>query len=144
MKHLVVIVLLVVAMAAVPAVAQTAMPPAHDHAQGGAHNEVYAPCQQMMDEHMAEIKATSQALATNLAQLKSMLPLISSLNERDRWQANIAMWQAMADHFNHMVQQAERMRPMGMNCGMIGHGMTTMEHGAEDSHDHSVPPAKPQ
>ncbi|HYB76804.1 MAG TPA: hypothetical protein VEE85_01265, partial [Candidatus Bathyarchaeia archaeon] len=95
-------------------------------------------------EHVAEIKATSQALATNLAQLKSMLPLISNLNERDRWQANIAMWQAMADHFNHMVQQAERMRPMGTSCGMMGHGMTTMEHSAEEGHDHSAPPAKPE
>ena len=144
MKHLALIVLLTAAVAAIPARCQTATPPAHDHAQGQAHNDVYAPCQQMMEEHVAEIKATSQALATSLAQLKSMLPLISNLNERDRWQANIAMWQAMADHFNHMVQQAERMRPMGTSCGMMGHGMTTMEHSAEEGHDHSAPPAKPE
>lgn len=145
MKHLVLIVLLTVSIAAIPAGSQTATPPAPDHAPGQAHYEVYpSPCQQMMEEHVAEIKATSQTLATNLAQLKAMLPLLSNVNERARWQAEIAMWQAMAEHFNHMAQHAERMRPMGMSCGMMGHGMTTMERGAEDGHDHSAPPAKPQ
>lgn len=145
MKHLVLMVLFTVSMAAVRAHSQTAMP-AHDHTQSQTHHEEPVPsmCQKMMEEHVAEIKATSQTLATNLAQLKAMLPLLSNVNERARWQAEIAMWQAMADHFNHMAQHAERMQPMGMNCGMMGHGMTTMEHGAEDGHDHSAPPAKPQ
>ena len=145
MKHLVLIGLLTMTFAALPTAAQTAPPPAHDHAQSGTHYEVHpSPCQQLMQEHVAEIKATSQILVTNLAQLKSMLPLIATLNERDRWQANIAMWQALADHFSHMAEHAEHMQSMGMSCGTMGHGMTTMEHGAEDGHEHSAPPAKPQ
>jgi hypothetical protein len=146
MKYLALIVLLTAAVAATPARCQTATSPAHDHSQSQAHHEEPAPsvCEKMMEEHVAEIKATSETLAANLAQLKSMLPLITNLNERDRWQANIAMWQALADHFNHMAQHAEHMQSMGMNCGtMMGHGMM-MGHGTEDGHDHSAPPAKPQ
>lgn len=101
-------------------------------------------CKQMMEEHVAEMKATSQTLATNLAQLKATLPLINDVNERSRWQSNIAMWQAVADHFSHMVQHAEHMQAMGMGCGMMrGHGMM-MGHGTDDGHDKPTPPAKPQ
>jgi len=145
MKRLVLI--LVVAVAALPAGSQTSTPPGHDHSQSQAHHEEPVPsaCQQMMQKHAAETKAISETLATNLAQLKAMLPLINDLNERNRWQANIAMWQAMADHFNHMAKHAEHMQATGMDCGMMmGHGMMTMGHGANDGHDHPAPPAKPQ
>jgi len=145
MKHFVFIVLLTVAIAAIPARSQTAPPPAHDHTQSQTHYEVHpSACQQMMEEHVAEVKATSQTLAANLGQMKAMLPLINNLNERDRWQANIAMWQAMADHFSHMAQHAEHMQKMGMSCSMMmGHGMM-MGHDTEDGHDNSAPPAKPE
>jgi len=106
--------------------------PGHDHAQSQAHHEerpMPSPCKQMMEQHVAEMKATSQTLATNLAQLKATLPLISDINERSRWQSNIAMWQALADHVNHMAQHAEHMQAMGMGCGMM------MSHGTDDSHD---------
>jgi hypothetical protein len=76
----------------------------------------------MMEEHAAEMKATSQTLATNLAQMKATLPLINDINERSRWQSNIAMWQAVADHFSRLAQYAERTRTTGM-----GYGMTTGE-----------------
>ena len=98
--------------------------------------------QQMMAEHVADLKATSQALATNLAQLKATLPLINDLNERSRWQANIAMWQALADHFSHMLQHAEHMQKMEMGCGT----MTDYGAGEHRNHEHTQPatPAKPQ
>jgi len=110
---------------------QTAMPPLphseHDHAQMPAdHEEHVQPlCKQMTAEFVAEIKATSQTLASNLAQMKSTLPLISNLNERSRWESNIAMWQAVADHFNHMAQHAEHVQAMGLGCGgmMMGQDM---------------------
>jgi len=87
----------------------------------------------MMEEHVAEMKAISQTLATNLAQLKAALPLINDLNERSRWQSNIAMWQALADHFQHMAQHAEHMQKMGMG-GMM------MKHDHEmDGHDKAKP-----
>lgn len=117
---------------------QTSTPPAQsDHAlMHGQHTEHTQPmCKQMMADHVAEMKATSQSLATNLAQMKSTLPLISDLNERSRWQSNIAMWQALADHFSHMAQHAEHMQAMGMGCGMM------MGHGMEDK---PAPPAKTQ
>ena len=79
-------------------------------------------CRQMMTEHAQEMKATAQTLAANLAQMKSTLPLINNLNERSRWESNIAMWQAVADHFNHMAEHAEHMQAMGMGCGMAGNG----------------------
>jgi hypothetical protein len=129
MKRLV-LVLAWLAIAALPAWPQTAtQPPAqpgHDHAQSQAHHEEPMPslCKQMMEEHVAEMKATSQTLATNLAQLKATLPLINDVNERSRWQSNIAMWQALADHIHHMAQHAEHMQATGKGCGiMMGHGL---------------------
>jgi phage shock protein A len=98
---------------------QPPAPSGHDHAQRHAQHleHVQAMCK-MMEEQAAEMKATAQTLATNLGQLKATLPLINDLNERSRWQSNIAMWQAVADHFVHMEQRAERMQGMGMGCGM--------------------------
>jgi len=127
MKRLVFL-LTLLAIFALPAWSQTSTPPpAHsgrDHAQMHAqHMEHMQAMCKMMEEHVAEMKATSQTLATNLAQLKATLPLINDLNERSRWQSNIAMWQAVADHFNHMAQHAEHMQAMGMGCGkMMGEG----------------------
>ena len=106
-----------------------AEPPAssgHDHPQMHSQSSERAQnmCQHMMGEQAAEMKATTQALARNLAQMKATLPLISDINERSRWQSNIAMWQAVADHFNHMAEHAEHMEKMGMGCGMMmGQGM---------------------
>ena len=114
-----------------------------DHSQMHAqHGEQQMICKQMMAEHVADLKATSQALATNLAQLKATLPLINDLNERSRWQANIAMWQALADHFSHMLQHAEHMQKMEMGCGT----MTDYGAGEHKNHEHTQPatPAKPQ
>jgi hypothetical protein len=144
MKRLV-LVLALLAIAALSARPQTStQPPAqpdHDHAQSQAHHEeqpMPSSCKQMMEEHVAEMRATSQTLATNLAQLKATLPFINNINERSRWQSNIAMWQALADHFSHMAQHAEHMQTMGMGCGMMmGHGMGNM-------HAEPTPPAKPQ
>ena len=118
--------LALLAVFALPACPQTAAQPGHDHAQSQAHHEEPMPslCKQMMEEHVAEIKATSQTLATNLAQLKATLPLINDVNERSRWQSNIAMWQVLADHIHHMAQHAEHMHAAGMGCGMMmGHGL---------------------
>jgi len=115
-------------------------PPAHpDHSQLHAQHQEHpeSMCKQMMDEHMREINATSQALTTNLAQLKATLPLINDINERSRWQSNIAMWQALADHFSHMAQHAEHMQSMGMGCGMMGHSMG-------DAQAKPAPATKPQ
>jgi predicted amidohydrolase len=117
-------------------------PPAqsgHDQAQAHAQHmeHMQSMCKQMMEEHVAEMKATSQTLATNLAQLKAMLPLINDINERSRWQSNIAMWQSLADHFKNMAQHAEHMQAAGMGCGMM------MGHGMGDAHP-PVPPAKQQ
>ena len=132
--------LALLAIAALPACSQTSAQPGHDHAQSQAHHEepIPSPCKQMMEEHVAEMKATSQALATNLAQLKATLPLINNVNERSRWQSNIAMWQALADHFSHMARHAEHMQATGMDCGMMmGHGLGSM-------HAEPAAPAKPQ
>ncbi len=101
-----------------------------------------ANCQQMMQQHMAEMRTTSQALNSNLAQMKSTLPMISDVNERSRWQSNIAMWQAVADHFNHMAEHMQHMQAMGMGCGqMMGHGMGMMP-GAEKEESKPTPPSK--
>jgi len=116
-------------------------PPKHsDHSQSHAQHEENkeSTCRHMMDEHMREISATAQALTTNLAQLKATLPLISDINERSRWQSNIAMWQALADHFAHMAQHAEHMQSMGMGCGMM------MGHSMGDTPATPPPAAKPQ
>ena len=138
------------AVFALPACSQTSSQspaqPGHDHAQSQAHHEESMPshCKQMMEEHVAEMKTTSQTLATNLAQMKATLPLINDVNERSRWQSNIAMWQALADHFSHMAQHAEHMHAMGMGCGtMMGRGMM-MGHGTDDGHDKPTTPAKTQ
>jgi hypothetical protein len=123
MKRLV-LVLAFLAIAALLTWSQTStQPPAHSgHDQAQMHAQhmehMQAMCK-MMEEHVAEMKATSQTLATNLSQLKATLPLINDLNERSRWQSNIAMWQAVADHFSHMAQHAEHMQAMGMGCGMM-------------------------
>jgi len=117
---------------------------AHDHSQMHAQHvaRMQAACKQMMEEHAAEMKATSKALATNLAQMKATLPLVSDINERSRWQSNVAMWQALADHFNHMAEHAEHMPATGAGCGLvIGHGM-----GGDEDREPTLPatPAKPQ
>jgi len=118
-------------------------PPArsgHDHAQMHAQHMEHrqAMCKQMMEAHVADMKATAQTLATNLAQLKATLPLINDINERSRWQSNIAMWQALADHFNHMAQHAEHMQAMGMGCGMM------MGVGKDDAQAKPATAATPQ
>ena len=120
--------------------AEPPAPSGHDHSQSSERAQNM--CQRMMGEEAAEMKATTQALASNLAQMKATLPLISDINERSRWQSNIAMWQAVADHFNHMAEHAEHMEKMGMGCGMMmGQGMD--DHAG---HEHTMPatPAKPQ
>ena len=126
---------------AVPARSQNSTPSDRPqmHAQ---HDEQQMICKQMMAEHVADIKATSQALATNLAQMKSTLPMINDINERSRWQSNIAMWQALADQFNHMLQHAEHMQEMGVGCGVSTGGGV----GEHSKHEHTQPatPAKPQ
>ena len=120
---------------------QSSTPSGHPqvHAQPDEQQMI---CKQMMAEHVADIKATSQALATNLAQMKSTLPMINDINERSRWQSNIAMWQALADHFNHMLQHAEHMQEMGVGCGVSTGGGV----GEHSKHEHTQPatPAKPQ
>jgi Tfp pilus assembly protein PilE len=136
-----VLLLAFLAVAALPAWPQTsAQSPAHaghDHAQMHAQHmeHMQARCKQMMAEHVAEMKDTAQTLATNLAQMKAMLPLINDINERSRWQSNIAMWQAVADHFNHTAQHAEHLQAMGLGCPlMLGHVMQNKP----------APPAQPQ
>ena len=127
--------LALLAVLALPAWSQTATePPAHaghDHAQMHAQHmeHLQAMCKQMLAEHVAEMKATAQALATNLAQMKATLPLINDINERSRWQSNIAMWQAVADHFNHTAQYVEHLQRMGF--GMMGEvkGDAQAKHG---------------
>jgi hypothetical protein len=126
-----------------PTRSQTSNPPAahsgHDHAQmqAGHSEHTQMMCKQMMADHVAEMKATSQTLATNLAQMQATLPLINDLNERSRWQSNIAMWQAVADHFSHMAEHAAHMQGMGMGCGMM------MGH-SPNSEDKPAAPAKAQ
>lgn len=133
-----VLLLTVLAVSVLPARSQNSdMPAAHS---GHDHTQMHAEpsrmmCKQMMADHVAEMKATSQTLATNLAQMKATLPLINDVNERSRWQSNIAMWQAVADHFSHMAEHAAHMQAMGMGCGMM------MGHGAEDK---PAAPAKTQ
>ncbi|HYN16360.1 MAG TPA: hypothetical protein VES66_11300 [Terriglobales bacterium] len=141
MKRLVLL-LALLAIAALLTWSQTSTPPSvhSDHSQLHAQHQEHAEsmCKQMMDEHAAEMKAISQTLVTNLAQLKATLPLISDINERSRWQSNIAMWQALADHFSHMAQHAEHMQAMGMGCGMM------MGHARGDAQAKPAPAAKPQ
>jgi len=136
------------AASAIPVWPQTkAGPPpqsTRDHSQMHAQHvaQMQAACKQMMEEHAAEMKATSKALATNLAQMKATLPLVSDINERSRWQSNIAMWQALADHFNHVAEHAEHMQATGVGCGTsIGHGV-----GGDKDREPTLPatPAKPQ
>jgi len=77
---------------------------------------------QMMADHAAEVRMTSQTLSTNLAQMKATLPLINDINERSRWQSNIAMWQALADHFSHMAEHASHMQEMDCKGSPQMHG----------------------
>ena len=142
----VVVVLVFLAASAALASSQAEPPaqPGHDHSQMNAKPTEKPPnmCQQMMGEQAAELQAMSKTLATNLAQMKATLPLISDINERSRWQSNIAMWQAMADHIAHMAEHAQHMQGMGMGCGMMmGHG--TGDHAGHE-HTEPTPPAKPQ
>ena len=141
MKRSLVIVILLLAPA-ISGRSQTSTPsPPAGHAQMHAQHQEHreAMCRQMMEGHLADLKATSQTLATNLAQLKATLPMISDINERSRWQSNIAMWQALADHFNYMAGHAENMQATGMGCGvMMGHDM-----GDHAAHERSTPPTPP-
>lgn len=116
--------------------------PAADHSPMHPQHQEHTKsmCSQMMGEHASEMMKISQTLNSNLAQMKSTLPLITDMNERSRWQSNIAMWQALADHFNEMAKHAEHMQSMGMGCGMM---RETGEHTGHE-HGHSSTPAKPQ
>jgi len=140
MKRSLVIVILLLAPA-ISGRSQTSTPsPPAGHAQMHAQHQEHreAMCRQMMEGHLADLKATSQTLATNLAQLKATLPMISDINERSRWQSNIAMWQALADHFSQMLQHAEHMQALGMGCGMMG------SEGRGEAQAKPATPAKPQ
>jgi len=144
MKRLVVLLAFIAVSAMLAGAQKQAEPtvqPGHDHSQMQAQHTKHTQnmCQQMMGDHVAEMKATSKMLAANLAQMKATLPLISDINERSRWQSNIAMWQALADHFNYMAGHAENMQATGMGCGvMMGHDM-----GDHAAHERSTPPTPP-
>ena len=144
MKRLVVL-LVFLATSAMLVLAQTqaepAAQPGHDHSRAQPAERTQNMCQRMMGEHAAELQAASKTLATNLAQMKATLPLISDINERSRWQSNIAMWQVVADDFSRMAEHAAHMQKMGMGCGMMA------GHGADDhaGHEHTpATPARPQ
>ena len=94
MKHTMLVAAILAALA-IPVRSQTPTPSerSQGRAQHGEHTGTA--CKDMMKEHAAEMRAMVRALTSNLAQLKSTLPLINDLNERSRWQSNVVMWQAL-------------------------------------------------
>ena len=139
--------LIVLALASAPlawpqSATPSAAPPEHDHTAPNQHTDHKQPmCEQMMGGDASEMMTISQTLNSNLAQMKSMLPLINDMNERSRWQSNIGMWEAFVDYFQQMAKHAEHMQSIGMACGMKGEDKG--EHSGHE-HVHSSTPAKPQ
>ena len=133
MKHTMLVAAILAALA-IPVRSQTPTPSerSQGRAQHGEHTGTA--CKDMMKEHAAEMRAMVRALTSNLAQLKSTLPLINDLNERSRWQSNVVMWQALADYLDQMAQRAEHLQ--AMSCG-------TMMGNAADP-EHNIPATAPK
>ena len=109
------------------------------------HEQMQAMCK----EHMDAMKTEVQKMHSNLDQMKANVAKISNADEKARWQANVDMWQIVADHHDQMLKHMEDAQAKGMGCGMMmgdmGGGM--MHHhgvGPMDTPPHGPPPTKPQ
>ena len=114
----------------------TASTPGHaGHAgqQAQHHEQMQAMCK----EHMDAMKAETQKLHSSLEQMKGNVAKISNTDEKARWQANVEMWQIVADHHEQMLKHMEDAQARGMGCGMM---MGDMDLGPGMMHHHGMAP----
>ena len=69
-------------------------PPTHDQHQ--QHME-------QMQQHMEAMRADIQKLNMSLNSIRASLPRINDLDERNRWEQTIEMWQVLINHMQQMA-----------------------------------------
>jgi uncharacterized protein YpuA (DUF1002 family) len=70
----------------------------------GDHNQQHM---QAMHEHMNAMRADIQKLNMSLNSIRSSLPRINNLDERNRWEQTIEMWQVLINHMQQMTGEHE-------------------------------------
>jgi len=65
----------------------------------GDHNQQHM---QAMHEHTNAMRADIQKLNMSLNSIRASLPRINDLDERNRWQQTIDMWQVLINHLQQM------------------------------------------
>ena len=135
-----------------PSETQPGSAPAPEHgAQTGQRAQHREQMQAMCKEHMDAMKTEVQKMHSNLDQMKANVAKISNADEKARWQANVDMWQIVADHHDQMLKHMEDAQANGMGCGMMmgdmGMGGGMMRHhgiGPMGAPPNGPPPTKPQ
>ena len=56
-------------------------------------------------EHMSAMRGDIQKLNMSLNSIRSSIPRINDLDERNRWQQTIEMWQVVINHMQQMSEQ---------------------------------------
>ena len=84
------------------------------------------PSNEQHQEHMDAMRADIQKLNASLNSIRASIPRINDLDERNRWQQTIDMWQVLINH----MQQMTIMHGPGMH-NRDRHD-TVHEHGAPE------------
>ena len=67
------------------------------------HDEPHQQHMQEMQQHMQAMRADIQKLTMSLNSIRASLPRINNLDERNRWEQTIEMWQVLINHMQQMA-----------------------------------------
>jgi len=59
------------------------------------------------EEHMDAMRADIQKLNLSLNSIRASIPRINNLDERNRWEQTIEMWQVLINHMQQMAGEHE-------------------------------------
>ena len=60
------------------------------------------------DHHMDAMRADIQKLNMSLNSIRASIPRINNLDERNRWEQTIDMWQVLINHMQQMAGEHEQ------------------------------------
>ena len=72
-----------------------------------AHEEQHQQHMEHMQQHMQAMSADIQKLTMSLNSIRASLPRINDLDERNRWEKTIEMWQVLINHMQQMAGDHE-------------------------------------
>jgi len=73
----------------------------------------------MSKEHLEAMKSEVQKMHSAFDRMKSNVAAIANADEKERWQANLDMWEIVVQHHDQMLKHMEDAQASGMGCGMM-------------------------